>query len=234
MQSTKIGKFTVYYEQSEEFHTVKREVFTHDSYYVELDTDEPVIIDAGAHIGLSTLYFKRFYPQAKIWAVEPIPDNFRLLEQNVFENQLSDVALINAALSDTAGRAVLHQDSSGHHWHSTASRFAGAWNGAQKTIPIEVPALLLSDLLYEINQPIDLLKMDIEGSELAVLKEAEPRLGQVLQLLIEYHPRPEQPIDAIIILLQHHGFTLEFWQNGRSVEPHRTKGLLYIQAKSKK
>lgn len=234
MQSTKIGKFTVYYEQSEEFHTVKREIFTHDSYYVEFDTNKSVIIDAGAHIGLSTLYFKRFFPQAKIWAVEPIPDNFRLLEQNVFENQLSDVTLINAALSDSAGRTVLHQDSSEHHWQSTASRYSGAWNGAQKTTPIEVSALLLSDLLYEINQQIDLLKMDIEGSELAVLKEAEPRLGQVRQLIIEYHPRPEQPIDAIIILLQQHNFTLAFWQNGRSVEPHRAKGLFYIQAERKK
>lgn len=231
MQSTKLGQFTVFYTQSEEFRTIKREVFTHDSYYVDFDTDQPVIIDAGAHIGLSTLYFKRFFPQAQIWAVEPIPNTFHILERNVFENQLTDVTLINAALSDSTGHITLHQDASQHHWHSTASIHSGAWNGAQRTTPMQVNALLLSDLIFQINQPIDLLKMDIEGSELTVLKAAKESLQQVRQMIIEFHPHAEQPIDALIMLIQQQGFSLEFWQHGRAIQPHRAKGLFYIQAK---
>lgn len=232
MQSTHLGPFTVWFEHSEEFHSIKREVFSQHAYYVELNTVEPIIIDAGAHIGLATLYFKKTYPKSKIWSIEPIKSNFHLLKKNTEENALEDVTLIRAALTDHGDVLTLHQDVAPLGWNSTASRFSNAWNGQQITRPVEVPAIQLSKLLEEIEQPIDLLKMDIEGSELLVLQEAQHRLHQVKNIILEYHPRADQSYIALEDLLRKSGFSLETWQDGKEINPLKTRKLFTIHATS--
>jgi FkbM family methyltransferase len=69
------------------------------TYYFETDNPLPFIIDAGAQIGMSTLYFKKQYPGAEIVAIEPNTINFKLLEENIWENQLDNVTTIQAALT---------------------------------------------------------------------------------------------------------------------------------------
>ncbi|MFZ1721277.1 MAG: hypothetical protein WAU07_02110, partial [Microgenomates group bacterium] len=56
--SSKVSNFTLFHANSEEYHQLKREIFTQDSYFFESDSPTPKIIDAGAHIGIATLYFK--------------------------------------------------------------------------------------------------------------------------------------------------------------------------------
>src|SRR5690349_947133 len=109
MQSTRIGKNTVWYENSEEFNELKKELYTEHRYYLELDKEDPVILDMGAHIGLATLYFKQIYPEATITAFEPHPGNFAILQKNVLENQLKNVALVQAAVAPKDGQIVLHE-----------------------------------------------------------------------------------------------------------------------------
>jgi FkbM family methyltransferase len=235
MHSTQLGQYTVWFSQSEEFHTLKREIFTHNDYYLEFDHQNPVIIDAGAHIGLTTLYFKRLYPSAKIWAVEPQPENYSLLKKNCTENLLEDVITLHAALTEGGTTTQLHHDATQIHWNSTASRFAHAWNGQQTTETIEVPALQLSKLIQTIiHQPIDLLKMDIEGSETAVLHEAARFLHSISNMIIEFHPRARHSYESIEKLLSSKGFSVEYWRHGQEVEPRKTKGLFYIQAQKRK
>ena len=66
MQSARLRKFQVWYENSKEYDSLKREIFGEDIYYVELKNKSPLIIDVGAHIGLSTLYYKMLFPKPKI------------------------------------------------------------------------------------------------------------------------------------------------------------------------
>jgi len=232
MQHTRLEKFTVWFDHSDEFHLIKNEVFTHDVYYTELDS--PIIIDAGAHIGLATLYFKKIYPHSKIWAVEPLTENFVLLEKNCQENILEDVTCIQAALTGAGSEVVLYQDSSPQRWFSTAGTSEHAWNGSQNlTYPITVPALQLSELITDISQPINLIKMDIEGSELEVLQQAKDQLEVVNELLIEFHPNAQQSLKEILQLLQAHHFSVELWKDGHSVPLQSARGLLYIQARKK-
>ncbi|MBW7955808.1 FkbM family methyltransferase [Patescibacteria group bacterium] len=233
MQSTQLSPFTVWYDNSEEFHTLKREIFTQGVYYLELEKPDPVIIDAGAHIGLATMYFKKMYPNAKIWSIEPLIENFTLLKKNIIENQLEDVQLIQAGLSANGEMMTLHFDSSPLHWWSTAGSQAEAWNHQQQTQSTEVPALQLSSLLREIAVPIDFLKMDIEGKELEVLKEAQSHLGQIKEMIIEYHPIKTQSLRHLLSLLENTGFSYQLWQDGHSVEETKTKGLVYVQAQQK-
>lgn len=230
MQSTKLAPFTVWFHQSGEFHTIKREIFGNGVYYTELATSKPVIIDAGAHIGLATLYFKKMYPDALIYAIEPLEENYKILQKNVFENQLQDIELINAALTDSGSRTIIHLDRSPIQWWSTAGREEGAWNHQQQTSSRQVPAIQLSDLLQRINQSVDLLKLDIEGSEQHVLKEARSYLGKVKNIIIEFHPIKTQSLRQILTILENAGFSVELWQDGKPISATKVRGLVYIHA----
>lgn len=234
MFTSKIGSQTVTYHHSEEFHRLKQEIFTQHSYYVELDTATPTIIDAGAYIGLTTLYFKKLYPLAHIIALEPNPQMIPLLEENIWQNNLSDVDVHQVALSTHDGETQLYIDETDETWYSTASIHPGAWNGQQQTTSLTVPCRPLTDFL---TQPIDVLKMDIEGAELEVLTAAQAQLHLVKHLLFEFHPREDQTLDQIKHLLELTNFAVELERDGIPLtdsELRRHPGrLLYVKARHK-
>lgn len=120
------------FEQAEEFRDLKREVLDGGIYWFDTDQEEPVIIDVGAHIGLATLYFKWLYPGAEIWALEPNPQLFALLEQNVSENHLEKVHPLNVAVGRERGMVKFYRDGTDWQWWSVGSLLPGAWNGEQK------------------------------------------------------------------------------------------------------
>lgn len=203
MEKLTIEPFIVWCNNREETLQLKSEVFTHHTYYFETENPTPIIIDAGAHIGLTTLYFKKIFPDAQIIAVEPHPTNFSLLEKNIAENDLQGITTVNAALGAEPARArTLYADTE-FNWHSTASFIEGAWNNAQKTEALRVPVVTLASL---ISQPIDLLKMDIEGAEVEVLKSAQDSLRQVKHIICEFHPSASQKREDFITFLERQGY----------------------------
>lgn len=229
--STQLAPFTISFAQSEEFHQLKREIFSQHVYYFETNAPRPRIIDAGAHIGLSTLYFKKLFPTSMITAVEPLPQNVALLEQNTWQNRLSDVKIVPAALWPVRGEVELHFDQTSYHWLSTASTLPKAWNGQQDTTSVKVPTVPLSSLL---TQPTDFLKLDIEGAEQAVLEEARQQLNLVKEMIIEFHPVSHQSLAKLVQLLKDKNFEVHVWKDGQEVPIERTRGLVYIQAKQRR
>jgi FkbM family methyltransferase len=199
MPSTRLQKYTIYFDNSEEYHNLKREVFTSDLYYFETDNPTPFIIDVGAHIGLSTLYFKQLFPGSDIISIEPNPRSFELLEKNIFENQLDGITTINAAISDNSGPAKFYLDETDEKWHSTASLHKGSWAGTQDSKEITVQTHTLSEF---ITKPVDFLKLDIEGFEQAVLFQAKDSLPLIKEMQIEYHSHPTQDLQRLIDLLE--------------------------------
>lgn len=147
-----------------------KEIFIDEYYKIRLKSD-PFIIDCGANIGLSVIYLKRAYPDARIIAFEPDEKNFELLSYNVnaFEFKNVDVRKQAVWVEETTlsftndGTMSSKIDSSGTH---------------------SVQAIRLKDLL---NQPIDFLKIDIEGAEYTVLRDIKDSLQYVTNLFIEYH-----------------------------------------------
>jgi len=226
--SSRIGKFKISFQNQLEFHTLKREIFGQESYYFESDTLGPKILDVGAHIGLSCLYFKKLYPQAQVTCLEPIPSSFKLLETNVFENNLSDVTCLQKAFANTSQFITLYIDPEKNGWYSTTSIKQGAWDHKQNTQPIQVPAITLNQL---ITQPIDLLKLDIEGAEQMILEHNQSVLPLVKQLLIEFHPMANQSLSSLTDLLEKSNYKLEFRKNGQSVTRQNAKGLIIIYAR---
>jgi FkbM family methyltransferase len=230
--SAKVQNFTANFLVSDEFHLLKREIFTHNNYYFATNNPEPVVVDAGAHIGLATMYFKHLYPNSKVIAIEPNPVIFKILTQNIFENQIENVQTINAALADHESSATpFFVDETKNQWFSTASLRKNAWTGDQKSKQILVPTILLSKV---INQPIDFLKMDIEGAETMVCNAGRSVLPLIKQLAIEFHPFEGHNSDKIISLLEPH-FFLEFFQDGKQHQSlKKVRGLFTIHGKKRR
>jgi len=160
-----------------------REIFARQQYYFNSVNQRPIIFDCGANVGMATLYFKWLYPQARITAFEAEPNTFALLQKNVQENHLGDVETHNCAIWEQNGTVPFFIDPStpGSLLMSTnQSRFSGE--------RIEVVARKLSDFIHE---PVDCLKLDIEGAEQCVLSELvrSGKIRIVRRLVVEYHHR---------------------------------------------
>jgi FkbM family methyltransferase len=185
------------------------EIFEHQIYKFNADTDTPTIIDCGANVGLSILYFKRLFPESRIIAFEPDRIIFGVLENNVRRFNLSNVKLFNKAVwsSETLLKFVPDGADGGRVTHTESSQDY-----------YEVPTVRLSKYL---NAKIDFLKLDIEGAESEVLVECRNRLERVKNLFVEYHSFADQPqkIHTIIEVLAGAGFLLHFHTPVKSLQP---------------
>lgn len=223
MQSSKVGKYEIWYENSDEFYELKKEIFSENCYYIELDTDEPNILDLGSHIGMSVVYFKMLFPRAKIVAFEPVPYNFEILKKNVEENQLDNVELVQAVVAPKNGMLRIQEPVGEGAWRSGAGIIPKGWKGIQDNREIKVEAVGIQELL---NQRIDLLKMDIEGMEYEVVRNMGPNIRNIKSMIIEVHPRKDHRIEEIQKILLQNGFKLEINRDESSLG----KGLTRITA----
>jgi FkbM family methyltransferase len=227
MQLTTIVRdgFTISFFNTAEFVLIYHDIFCAGEHDFGCARESPTIIDAGAHIGLATLFFKRRYPRARIVAVEPNPTTFALLERNVRQNRLGDVRLVQAALAATPGCIPLYvsrDTATPWSWGDAAVR--NAWYSEESTQEIVVPAVTLSSLL---TQPVDLLKLDIEGLETTVLAEAAPRLHLGGQIDVEFHgshTNPSNRPERVLSILREHDLAYTVRQGGRIIDERRFRG----------
>lgn len=140
------------------------------------------IADVGAHAGMYTLKAARkVKKRGQVLSIEPHPYTFRLLVTNLKMNDFSqNVIPINIGLADFKGKARLYLDSEAVG-HSLATGNRKAW--------IEVQVNTLDSVMEELGlKHLDLLKIDVEGYELAVLKGAEHTLKNTSKVVVAaYH-----------------------------------------------
>lgn len=230
-QTTNIHDFSVTYLNKEELGILKKEIFDNRIYDIDLNTDKPRILDVGAHIGLATLFFKMKYPFANITSFEPNPNVFPILEENIEINGLKNVEIKNIALGSKDCIKDLHIDSSGEGAFSTASFLKDAWNGKQKSLPIQVA---VEDIGKYVDEDIDLLKLDTEGSELEIVKhlDEERKIGNIKNLIIEYHPRKNHKISMLTHILEKNGFELTYIHEGKEIAQPIEELILVVAKKS--
>lgn len=156
----------------------------------------PKIIDCGANIGLSVIYFKQLYPESNIIAFEPDPIIFKILSDNIISSKLQGVTLINKGLSDSEG--IINFFSEG----ADGGRIALEKDGEKI---IKINTVKLGEFL---DKNIDMLKIDIEGAELDVLNECKGKLNKVANLFVEYHSfrDKKQELDKLLNILTEAGF----------------------------
>jgi FkbM family methyltransferase len=155
-----------------------RDIFVDGSMRFEARTAEPRIIDCGANIGLASLYFKRLYPQARLTAFEADPTLAGLCRRNLAANGAPDAAVEAVAVWRETGTVRFQQEQA----DSGAIEGTSAGLAAET---IEVPAVRLRDIIAA--EHVDLLKLDIEGAEHAVLPDCADALSNVDALLIDVH-----------------------------------------------
>ena len=142
--------------------------------WAELCKSASVIVDVGANTGVYALAAKALNPSAKVIAIEPSRDIARRLRRNVRLNAF-DIEVIEVAVSDASGFATFYEFSGEHHYSASLNAAMGG------TVPVSVPVRRLDDLLDR----ADLIKIDVERHEPAVLRGAERLLESHPTLLIE-------------------------------------------------
>ena len=95
-----------------QFRYLFNEIFMQAPYFFKSSNDRPLIFDCGSNIGMSVLFFKKLYPNARIVAFEPDPFTFEILRRNVNQNQLSHIDLHQIALTNRVGEIELFRDAS--------------------------------------------------------------------------------------------------------------------------
>lgn len=182
------------YADSSSYYFMHEEIFTQKAYEFATDNPAPRIIDGGANIGLATIYFKRHFPEARLTAFEADPEIASILKSNLMTQEIYGVDVREAALWSAAGNISF-----------TAEGADGGMIGPQSSKSRKVPALPLSQFL---DEPIDFLKLDIEGAEFEVLSSCRSKLGSVHKAFIEYHSRSSdsQELPELLTLLKESGF----------------------------
>jgi FkbM family methyltransferase len=163
-----------------------------------------VILDVGANLGIFTLYAARNAPSAKIIAVEPFPDTYKRLNKLVETNHLRDrVTTINCAVAGSAGKKTMDSadgiPSQYRRIYSSETVSLNASNrgpaGAtqdENGVPVQAETL---DRIFALAglTTVDMVKMNIHGSEYDVLLSTDPKvLKRCRRIAVQYHELPAE------------------------------------------
>lgn len=144
-----------------------------------------VFIDIGANIGLMSLLGAiEVGKSGSVYAFEPVPDTFGLLQTNLFINQIHNVYALNFGLGSTKGEGKIYKYPDNRGMNTFVKRNLSAQESTN------VPIHTLDTFLKELNiDKVKMLKIDVEGWELEVLKGSMNLLssGNAPIIAIEYN-----------------------------------------------
>ncbi|MFZ0480983.1 MAG: FkbM family methyltransferase [Terriglobales bacterium] len=187
------------------------QVFVHRCYRVWADCK--TVVDAGANIGAFSVWAAKRLPEARILSFEPHPETFAKLEHNLAANGLlTRVQAVHGALAAQSGKRAISKGP-----ESQRRSLIPIDLNADQESGIPVPSITLTDLLEKYNLPqIDLLKMDIEGSEWEVLHSTPAStFARIRRIQFEYHEvhaRFGYSRNALFEYLKSTGYALTYCQ----------------------
>lgn len=190
-----LGK-KIKYTDSASFCFIFDEIFRKKIYQFTSQSEQPYIIDAGANIGLSIIYFKSLYPHAEITAFEPDEEAYSALQYNIESFDLTNVKLVKKGLWDSNTSLKFYAEG------ADGGRIATPSNDSQ------IVDIKTERLTSYLNRRVDFLKMDIEGAEVRVMKDCEAYLTSVENIFVEYHSftNQSQQLHEILQILSGAGF----------------------------
>lgn len=203
---TSLIKFDIR-DEYETDHVVIKEIWQENVYEVK-DTHlnrGGVVLDIGANIGAFSMYAAHM--GSIVYAIEPEPHNLEALKKNIEINEMQDkIHVCPYAISDFKGTAVIY-DGGG----SSSIKDDGAF-GAE----VEVMTLDIFFNLYHISE-VDVMKIDIEGSELELIMGASrDTLEKCKYIAMEFDIRTGFKMGEIVAKLSetHHVRTMGSWERG--------------------
>jgi FkbM family methyltransferase len=140
----------------------------------------PLIVDAGANIGATAVYFVLTFPNSSVVAIEPDRGNYNLLSKNT---QGLRVKAHHAAVCSTKGRARVFDPGEGHWGYRTRALEDGEVDAGS------VPRLTINDLYnaYCSDHFPFIVKVDIEGAERDLFAKATEWVAKTPVVIVELH-----------------------------------------------
>ncbi len=181
---------------------VFKQIFIEEEYAPLSDVNEPrFIVDCGANVGYSSAWFLTAFPICRVLAIEPDPENVALCRRNLapFGDRVS---VLHAAVwpwdADLAWRRGTFGD--GREWATEVAPLAeGSPGNAVRGLGI--------DKLVNESPVVDILKIDIEGAEVALFsRQPAPWLDRVRNIAVELHN--EKGHSAFFAALENHDYVL--------------------------
>lgn len=185
-QLVEFEKTSCYTMSKGEASFIYKEIFEDGCYDISNLPEAPLVIDAGANIGLFSLYVKSKFPLSKIIAFEPAPETYEILRRNLELHNVSDVEALPVGLASKAstekltyfpklpGNSTIKPDEKKKLFELAAkvNEQAAAHLRFEDSQQFDVQLERLSDILdtYPSFTRIDFLKIDVEGAELEVLR----------------------------------------------------------------
>ena len=178
-----------------------------------------VALDVGANIGNHSLWFARRF--AQVLAFEPNPICIHLFEANRLMNGVGNMRLFDIGLSDAAGEKLFHSNQTGNLGRSGVGEALAATATRSFPVRLERGDDLLTDAVLA-GLPVRLVKLDIEGHELAALMGLQSTLQRFEPLVLfeSHHAGGEAGSDAIVSQLQAWGYR-HFYVLEANASPYR-------------
>lgn len=179
------------------------------------------IVDVGAHAGYFSLWTTVQNPKIKIYALEPVGENFDLLKQNLAENNFKNIKVENVALTRETGEIniFLSEDSHNHSLLPISDQ-------VQKTKGVSLMDFIKKNKIKNIS----LLKIDIEGGEYEIFENLNNEtFGKIENIFLEYHQSENRNFKVIENILRENGFTVEVFPS----QFDKTMGFLLARNKRK-
>jgi FkbM family methyltransferase len=188
-----IDGYKLYFKPSSSFAAIEVfiEIFKENSHFKApgfTPKNPKLILDIGANQGFFSLKARRLFPQCKIIAIEPNPNEFEVLKKNIANNTIENIIIENIAIGKCTGQISME-----------IIPQVGSIGGKKIKIPerpwvkdefiqtINATSLSIDDLFYKFSiEHVDMVKIDVEGFELDILKKSKV-LSKIDKFAIEYH-----------------------------------------------
>ncbi|CAC9541828.1 hypothetical protein [uncultured Gammaproteobacteria bacterium] len=169
VQSFKYQGREIYYRSSTSDMTVIYEIILkkkfQSEYYIPKIVDPKVILDIGANIGATTIYYANRFPDAKIFSFEPLLENYKILEKNT--KNLKNVSIFNYGLGKSDGFFDIYLTDDEENFGGATMHNLNTTEG--KSIQ-SCEVRRVETTLKSLNiSSIDLIKIDTEGAEFDIL-----------------------------------------------------------------
>lgn len=201
-------------------------------YLISSAQRKSCVFDVGAHIGITTLPLAEAVgPGGRVFAIEPSPQNRSFLDRHLQANKIENVTVLDCALTDHSEQAVNFFEM------ADVSGMNGLLNNRAGMHSIQVSVSTLDQVASQFNVVPDLIKVDIEGAELACLKGAIKTI-QLYQpeIVLSVHPRQMQEmgnhVEELELFLDQMGYDVIDISSGSLADRPLGFGEYALQAKA--
>jgi len=206
-----------------------KEIFLNDAYYFETQNPNPIILDCGSNVGFAALYFKLLYPKSRIICFEASKQTYDKLRTTLDVNKINDIRTEQIALGNQDNSQVnFYRNSTDGNDLGSALLASGIGTSEQ---------VQMKKLSSYIAEPIDFLKLDIEGAETSVFEDlvSSGKINFLKSGAIEFHLNVQNPSNNLGMILQSlydHGFVYRitsFSIVGRPWRPTQTIAINFVK-----